>query len=58
MAIIANLEFDKRGNIDANTEISIFFDFSPKQIGPFSLAVLLVAKNSLHSPPIHLVLQG
>jgi hypothetical protein len=58
MAVISNLLFDKRGNIDANTETSIFFDFSPKKIGPFSLEILLVAKNSLHSPPIPLVLQG
>lgn len=58
MAIISNLQFDKRGDIEANTEKSIFFDFSPKNIGPFSLSLLLVAKNALHSPPIALTLQG
>jgi hypothetical protein len=58
MAIISNLQFDKRGDISANTEKSIFFDFSPKNIGPFQLSILLVAKNGLHSPPISLSLQG
>jgi len=58
MEIISNLHFDKRGDIEAKTEKSIFFDFSPKSIGPFSLNILLVAKNALHSPPIPVTLQG
>ena len=58
MVVISNLQFDKRGDIEANAEKSIFFEFSPKSIGPFSLNLLLVAKNALHSPPIPVTLQG
>jgi hypothetical protein len=34
------------------------FNFAPKEIGPFKLKLLLVFKNSLHSPAIPIEIEG
>lgn len=52
LKVIDNLTFDKKGEIQGNTDKAIFFEFRPMDVGFFSLKLLLSIKNVLYSPPI------
>lgn len=56
--MLQQLGFQRKGEIQGNTEKTISFEMAPTEIGAFRLKLLLVLKNCLHSPALVVDVEG
>lgn len=55
---MSQLKFQKTATIGSYCSLVIPIEFTPSEVGPLDFEMVVYFENYLHSPPIHIKLQG